>query len=112
MTAFAQFLGEKAERYIELRHSLGYAFSKQAGTLRAFVRYVWARSARCARYPDDGAGLRPLVQRRREQPRNSPWRAPPVLRVSRRLRRPDRGLGAQSFPQIQSDSASAYSQRG
>ncbi|WP_292408862.1 hypothetical protein [Mesorhizobium sp.] len=40
MTAFAQFLGEKAERYIELRHSLGYAFSKQAGTLRAFVRYV------------------------------------------------------------------------
>ncbi|MDF3156696.1 tyrosine-type recombinase/integrase [Mesorhizobium sp. XAP10] len=40
MTAFAQFLGEKAERYIELRHSLGYPFSKQAGTLRAFVRYV------------------------------------------------------------------------
>ncbi|WP_292530414.1 tyrosine-type recombinase/integrase [Mesorhizobium sp.] len=40
MTAFARFLGEKAERYIELRHSLGYAFSKQAGTLRAFVRYV------------------------------------------------------------------------
>lgn len=40
MTAFAQFLGDKAERYIELRHSLGYAFSKQAGTLRAFVRYV------------------------------------------------------------------------
>ncbi|WP_287236601.1 hypothetical protein [Mesorhizobium sp.] len=40
MTAFARFLGEKAECYIELRHSLGYAFSKQAGTLRAFVRYV------------------------------------------------------------------------
>lgn len=40
MTAFARFLGEKADRYIELRHSLGYAFSKQAGTLRAFVRYV------------------------------------------------------------------------
>ncbi|KUM23425.1 hypothetical protein AU467_33550 [Mesorhizobium loti] len=40
MTAFTQFLGEKAERYIELRHSLGYSFSKQAGTLRAFVRYV------------------------------------------------------------------------
>ncbi|WP_353029092.1 hypothetical protein [Mesorhizobium sp. M1004] len=37
MTAFARFLGEKAaERYIELRHSLGYAFSKQAGTLRGF----------------------------------------------------------------------------
>ncbi|MER9801581.1 tyrosine-type recombinase/integrase [Mesorhizobium sp. M0142] len=40
MTAFIRFLGEKAERYIELRHSLGYSFSKQAGTLRAFVRYV------------------------------------------------------------------------
>ncbi|WP_234833933.1 hypothetical protein [Sinorhizobium meliloti] len=40
MTAFALFLGEKAERYIELRHSLGYSFSKQAGTLRAFVSYV------------------------------------------------------------------------
>jgi integrase len=40
MTAFAAFLGEKVERYIELRRSLGYAFNKQAGTLRAFVRYV------------------------------------------------------------------------
>ncbi|MER8880855.1 tyrosine-type recombinase/integrase [Mesorhizobium sp. M0684] len=40
MTAFARLLGEKAERYIELRRSLGYAFSKQAGTLRAFVHYV------------------------------------------------------------------------
>jgi len=40
MTAFAGFLSEKAERYIELRRSLGYAFNKQAGTLRAFVRYV------------------------------------------------------------------------
>ncbi|WP_247296920.1 hypothetical protein [Bradyrhizobium sp. 87] len=40
MTAFAAFLDEKVERYIELRRSLGYAFNKQAGTLRAFVRYV------------------------------------------------------------------------
>ncbi|MEI9425999.1 tyrosine-type recombinase/integrase [Mesorhizobium sp. Cs1299R1N1] len=40
MTAFTQFLGEKAERYIKLRQSLGYSFSKQAATLRAFVRYV------------------------------------------------------------------------
>lgn len=40
MTAFAAFLGEKVERYIELRRSLGFAFNKQAGTLRAFVRYV------------------------------------------------------------------------
>ena len=40
MTAFATFLSEKIERYIELRRSLGYAFDKQAGTLRAFVRHV------------------------------------------------------------------------
>jgi integrase len=40
MTAFATFLSEKLERYIELRRSLGYAFNKQAGTLRAFVRHV------------------------------------------------------------------------
>jgi integrase len=40
VTAFAASLGEKAERYIKLRRSLGYAFNKQAGTLRAFVRYV------------------------------------------------------------------------
>lgn len=40
MTVFARFLGEKAERYIELRHSLGYTFSKQAGKWRALVLYV------------------------------------------------------------------------
>ena len=40
MTAFATFLSEKIERYIELRRSLGYAFDTQAGTLRAFVRHV------------------------------------------------------------------------
>ena len=40
MTAFAAFLGEKVERYIDLRRSLGYAFDKQAGTLRVFVHYV------------------------------------------------------------------------
>ncbi|MGY4473618.1 hypothetical protein [Bradyrhizobium sp. USDA 3364] len=40
MTAFAAFLDDKLERYIELRRSLGYAFNKQAGTLRALVRYV------------------------------------------------------------------------
>lgn len=40
MTSFAGFLADKVENYIELRRSLGYAFSKQAGTLRAFVRHV------------------------------------------------------------------------
>ena len=40
MTDFAVFLGEKVERYIELRRALGYAFNKQAGTLRAFVRHI------------------------------------------------------------------------
>ncbi|MER8428658.1 tyrosine-type recombinase/integrase [Mesorhizobium sp. M1403] len=68
MTAFVRFLGEKAERYIELRHSLGYAFSKQAGTLRAFVRYVERAQLDALRHPDDGAGLRPVVRRRRQRP--------------------------------------------
>jgi integrase len=40
MTAFAGFLAEKVERYIELRRSLGFAFDKQASTLRAFVHHV------------------------------------------------------------------------
>jgi integrase len=40
MTAFVTFLSERAERYVELRRSLGYAFDKQAGTLRAFVHHV------------------------------------------------------------------------
>jgi hypothetical protein len=40
MTDFAVFLGEKLKRYIELRRALGYAFNKQAGTLRAFVRHI------------------------------------------------------------------------
>ena len=40
MTAFTTFLSEKIERYIKLRRSLGYAFDKQAGTLRAFVHHV------------------------------------------------------------------------
>jgi hypothetical protein len=40
MTAFTTFLSQKIERYIELRRSLGYAFDKQAGTLRAFGHHV------------------------------------------------------------------------
>jgi integrase len=40
MRAYAGFLAERVECYIELRRSLGYTFYKQAGTLRAFVRYV------------------------------------------------------------------------
>jgi integrase len=40
MTTFAGFLAEKVERYIDQRRALGYAFTKQAGALRAFVGYV------------------------------------------------------------------------
>ncbi len=40
MSVFAKMLADTAQRYIELRHSLGYAFKKQAATLRAFVRHV------------------------------------------------------------------------
>jgi integrase len=40
MTAFVTLLNEKIARYIELRRSLGFAFNKQAATLRAFARHV------------------------------------------------------------------------
>jgi hypothetical protein len=40
MSVFAKMLAEKVQSYIELRRSLGYAFKKQAGILRAFVRHV------------------------------------------------------------------------
>ncbi|WP_324765495.1 hypothetical protein SO078_30280 (plasmid) [Sinorhizobium meliloti] len=85
MTVFARFLGEKAERYIELRQSLGYSFSKQAGTLRAFVRYV-------ERAQLDAPATRTMALDfvlsfggAAKQPRHSSRRAQPILRVSRRL---------------------------
>ncbi|MFM0472205.1 tyrosine-type recombinase/integrase [Paraburkholderia strydomiana] len=40
MNDFAQSLNLRVQDYIELRQSLGYIFRKQAGTLRAFLRYV------------------------------------------------------------------------
>jgi integrase len=40
MNAFANTLAERVEGYIELRCSLGYAFRKQAGVLRALARRV------------------------------------------------------------------------
>ncbi len=52
---FATFLSEKIERYIELRRSLGYAFDKQAGTLRAFVHHV-------ERFRLDGPASRTMAQ--------------------------------------------------
>jgi integrase len=42
MSAFAGILAVRVETYVELRRSLGYSFKKQAGTLRAFARYVEA----------------------------------------------------------------------
>ncbi|SMG61255.1 tyrosine-type recombinase/integrase [Paraburkholderia susongensis] len=40
MNDFARSLDLRVQDYIELRQSLGYVFRKQAGTLRAFSRYV------------------------------------------------------------------------
>ena len=111
MTAFAGFLREKAERYIELRRSLGYAFNKQAGTLRAFVRYVEraeldapATRAMALNFvlSFSGAANSRAIRHGVLQP---------ILRVSRRLRLPNRGLGAQSLLQIQGNSAPAHPQR-
>ena len=45
MNIFAKELAEKVQSYIELRRSLGYAFKKQAATLRALARYVVAQRA-------------------------------------------------------------------
>ena len=40
MNRFARTLATRVEDYVTLRRSLGYSFQKQAGTLRALVRYV------------------------------------------------------------------------
>jgi integrase len=40
MSSFARTLATRVEDYVTLRRSLGYSFEKQAGTLRALVRYV------------------------------------------------------------------------
>ena len=40
MSSFARTLANKVEDYVTLRRSLGYAFQKQAATLRALVRYA------------------------------------------------------------------------
>ena len=40
MSSFARILANKVEDYITLRRSLGYAFQKQAATLRALVQYA------------------------------------------------------------------------
>ena len=63
MRAYAGFLAEKVERYIELRRSLGYSFDKQAGTLRAFVCYCRVKRAGWPRHEGHGAQLRLVVQR-------------------------------------------------
>lgn len=44
MTSFADALAASIDSYLALQRSLGYEFRKQAGSLRAFLRYV-----RCAR---------------------------------------------------------------
>jgi integrase len=42
MSTFPEALADKVEGYIALRHSLGYAFEKQAAVLRSFARLVEA----------------------------------------------------------------------
>lgn len=40
MSKFAIALANRLEGYIDLQHSLGYQFSKQSSSLRAFLRYI------------------------------------------------------------------------
>ena len=91
MSVFAKMLAEKVQSYIELRRSLGYAFKKQAATFRAFVRFVEVGAVRRSAHESYGARLRPFVHRRSQRPSHSSWSATPLLRVSRRLRRKNRG---------------------
>jgi hypothetical protein len=90
MSVFAKMLGEKVQSYIELRRSLGYAFKKQAGTLQAFVRHV--ESEQLGGPLTKGMALNFVLSfagaaNGRVHPS---WSAPPLWRVSRRLRREHR----------------------
>jgi len=40
MSTFASSLAARVESYFALKHSLGYQFGKQAGSLQAFLRYL------------------------------------------------------------------------
>lgn len=40
MSGFLRLLTARIDEYVRLRRSLGYAFRKQAATLRCFLRYV------------------------------------------------------------------------
>lgn len=46
MTALATSLAAGIDSYVALQHSLGYQFRKQAGSLRAFLRYVRSTDVR------------------------------------------------------------------
>ena len=88
MSVFAKMLAEKVQSYIELRRSLGYAFEKQAGTLRAFVRHV---ELELGGPLTKGMALNFVLSFwRRQRPSHPSWSAPPLWRVSRRLRREHR----------------------
>ena len=63
MSVFAKMLAEKVQSYIELRRSLGYAFKKQAATLRAFVRHVESEQLDGPLTQGHGAQLRLIVCR-------------------------------------------------
>lgn len=45
MTVFADTLSASIANYLDLQHSLGYQFRKQAGSLQAFLRYVRSTDA-------------------------------------------------------------------
>ena len=58
MSSFARTLAIKVEDYVTLRRSLGYAFQKQAATLRALVRVRQGRAARWSPHAGHGAQFR------------------------------------------------------
>jgi hypothetical protein len=63
MSSFARTLAIKVEDYVTLRRSLGYAFQKQAPTLRALVQYAKGRATRWPPHAGHGAQFRVFVGR-------------------------------------------------
>lgn len=98
MTAFAAFLGEKVERYIELRRCLGFAFNKQAGTLRAFVRYLERSQLDAPANRTMALDFVLSFGGAAQQSRRSSRRAQPILRAPNRLRPRTEALERRAFP--------------
>ena len=104
-------LADRVEGYIALRRSLGYAFHKQAAILRALPRYVAAEELDGPLTRDMALRFRLLVGGDSKWSRYSSWGPPPFLRLSRHLRRANRGARSSRASQIPRYSTAAHIER-